>query len=485
MPLTGVILLFVPAAATSSISISLGDVTCSRLRLLFEDSPTDNTNLSSLTDQESKQYTHTAVRNQMTAAVESNPPQLPSYNEALQWGFTPPPRVTWAPPREDSESPRPRTHRPRASAVRPFSMSTVDESALNHERRPSTSSGGPLSIIGLDNILLDALGGASRTSRGPLSPVSPISPVRPSTAQPVSSGNLLTVPSPSPYDYPEPRSPAYSPTQEEFIPEPVPLHPRPPIPPGYSRHDPTAATFLMHSPLIYSSSGSSPQTPTYQLDNRLSKTGRPYQLRIRQLDHLESRTLAFSRDHRGQGRPLLPRYEEEHTLYLLQVMQLIGGFGVPGLGFGPSWRVEMHRDPGHDRGGARGFIRFEGGGFLGMGKGFMRKSGCKFWYMTRKSDREREAQGESKTAGRYGYQPEFEWNRRLMFSVEKRRGAMGLGGRSKGYEWKDGRGRVVAVESAEGRLDLSRVAASMSTHSRESLLACWVGKCWASGALEL
>lgn len=240
----------------------------------------------------------------------------------------------------------------------------------------------------------------------------------------------------------------------------------------------------MHSPLIYSSSGSSPQTPTYQLDNRLSKAGRPYQLRIRQLDHLESRTLAFSRgDHRSPGRFL--RYEEEHTLYLLQVMQLIGGFGVPGLGFGPSWRVEMHRDPNHDHGRTRGFIRFEGGGFLGMGKGFMRKSGCKFWYMTRKSDREREAQGESKLAGRYGYQPEFEWNRRLMFSVEKRRGAMGLGGRSKGYEWKDGKGRVVAVESAEGRLDLSRVAASMSPQSRESLLACWVGKCWASGALEL
>lgn len=328
---------------------------------------------------------------------------------------------------------------------------------------------------------------------GPLSPTSQTSPIRPSTAEPVSSSttssnDLLTVPSRSlPYDFSEPRSPAYSPTQEELIPEPIPLHPRPPIPPGYSRHDPTAATYLLHSPLIYSSSGSSPQTPTWQLDARPSRAGRPYQLRIRQLDHLESRTLAFSRDdpHRNSGRLL--RYDEEHTLYLLQVMQLMGGFGVPGLGgFGPSWRVEMHRDPNHDGSGTtRGFIRFEGGGFLGMGKGFMRKSACKFWYMTRKSDREREALGESKLSARYGYQPEFEWNRRLMFSVEKRRGALGLGGRSKGYEWKDGKGRVVAVESAEGRLDLSRVAASMSPHSRESLLACWVGKCWAAGALEL
>ncbi|KAI3390853.1 hypothetical protein diail_8543 [Diaporthe ilicicola] len=426
----------------------------------------------------------------MTAAVESSPPQLPSYNEALQWGFTPPPRVTWAPPREDSDSPRPRTARPRTNIVRPFSMSTIDESAINqHGRRPSTSSGRPISVIGIDNTLLDALsGGASRVSRGPLSPASPMSPVRPSTAQPASSGSttFLTVPSPSPYAFPEPHSPAYSPTQEEFIPDPVPLHPRPPIPPGYARHDPTASTFLMHSPLIYSSSGSSPQTPAYQLDERLSKAGRPYQLRIRPLDHLESRMLAFSGNgffRRDSGQFL--RYEEEHTLFLLQVMQLIGGFGVPGLGFGPSWRVEMHRDPNHDHGGNRGFIRFEGGGFLGMGKGFMRKSGCKFWYMTRKSERERGAQAESKLSARYGYQPEFEWNRRLMFSVEKRRGALGLGGRSKGYEWKDGKGRVVAVESAEGRLDLSRVAASMSPQSRESLLACWVGKCWASGTLEL
>jgi hypothetical protein len=323
-----------------------------------------------------------------------------------------------------------------------------------------------------------------------------MAPARPSTAQPASSSNsdLLAVPSSSTRcDYSEPRSPAYSPTQEEFIPEPVPLHPRPSIPPGYSRHDPTAATYLLHSPLIYSSSGSSPQTPAYQLDTRLSSTGRPYQLRIRQLDHLESRILAFNRDHmhRSSGaRASMLRYEEEHTLYLLQVMQLLGGFGVPGLGFGPSWRVEMHRDPNHEGSGTtRGFIRFEGGGFLGMGKGFMRKSGCKFWYMTRKSDRERkEALGESKRlSARYGYQPEFEWNRRLMFSVEKsRRGVLGLGGRARAcYEWKDGKGRVVAVESAEGRLDLSRVAASMSPHSRESLLACWVGKCWASGALEL
>lgn len=371
-------------------------------------------------------------------------------------------------------------------------MSTIDESAINpHGRRPSTSSGAQLSVIGLDNILLDALSGASRVPRGPLSPASPMSPVRPSTAQPASygTGSFLTVPSPSPYDFPEPHSPAYSPTQEEFIPEPVPLHPRPPIPPGYARHDPTASTFLMHSPFIYSSSGSSPQTPAYQLATRLSKAGRPYQLRIRPLDHLESRTLAFSGGphHRNPGR-LLMRYDEEHTMYLLQVMQLMGGFGVPGLGFGPSWRVEMHRDPNRGGGGGgggagRGFIRFEGGGFLGMGRGFMRKSGCKFWYMTRKSEREREAQAESKMS--YGYQPEFEWNRRLMFSVEKRRGALGLGGRSKGYEWKDGRGRVVAVESAEGRLDLSRVAASMSPQSRESLLACWVGKSWASGALEM
>ncbi|KAL1860370.1 hypothetical protein Daus18300_009283 [Diaporthe australafricana] len=368
-------------------------------------------------------------------------------------------------------------------------MSTIDESAINSRgRRPSTSSVGQLSVTGLDNILLDALSEASRVPGGSLPPASPMSPVRPSTADPAPSGTFLTVPSPSPYDFPEPHSPAYSPTQEEFIPEPVPLHPRPLIPPGYARHDPTASTFLMHSPFIYTSSGSSPQTPAYQLDTRLSKAGRPYQLRIRPLDHLESRTLAFNGDpHRnnspGGGRFL--RYEEEHTLYLLQVMQLMGGFGVPGLGFGPSWRVEMHRDPNnHDRGGGnRGFVRFEGGGFLGMGRGFMRRTGCKFWYMTRKSEREREAQAESKMS--YGYQPEFEWNRRLLFSVEKRRGALGLGGRSKGYEWKDGKGRVVAVESAEGRLDLSRVAASMSPQSRESLLACWVGKCWASGALEL
>lgn len=192
-------------------------------------------------------------------------------------------------------------------------------------------------------------------------------------------------------------------------------------------------------------------------------------------------------------------------------MQLLGGLGVPGLGFGPSWRVEMRRAP---KGGSSrnlSLIRFEGGGFLGLGPsgggssssngrrsggrlGGGRKSGssggggaaggllsrsCKFWYMTKKTDRELKRAHEWKLMNRYGYSPEYDWNKRLLFTV-KRKVALG---KNRGFEWKDGKGRLVAVETAEGRLDLTNLAASMSAHSREALLACWVGKAWAAGAL--
>lgn len=271
-----------------------------------------------------------------------------------------------------------------------------------------------------------------------------------------------------------PASPAYS-----AAPPPLPLHIRPVVPPTYARHDPTARTYLLRSPFVYTTTGSSPQNAAYQLAARPSKTGRPYQLRIRPLDHIESRTLSLSSAPRPALRDSL-EYDDDNTLYLLQVMQLLGGFGVPGLGFGPSWRVEMQRDPRRDSGRNTGFIRFEGGGFLGTGKGWMQRSGCKFWYMTRRPDTALKTAHEWRLIQRYGWQPELEWNKRLLFTVVKKRGSIG---RSKGYEWRDGKGRLVAYESAEGRLDLTGLATSMSSQSREALLACWVGKAWAGGGL--
>lgn len=438
-------------------------------------------------------------------------PQLPSYNEALEWGIAPPPRPQWAPPREAPSSPRPRTAWPRAAAYRALSMSTIDETLSGAGSRPQTAagrtaSGRPLSLldIGLDAILADAL------SRDNL-------PTRPSTSQGFrsaassrnstssriapfatrggdnnhqnnsnssssnNSSNNNSRP-PTPLADP-PMSPAYT-----VVPDPLPLHVRPLVPPTYARHDPIARTYLMRSPLVYTSTGSSPQTPAYHLEasgigaGALGQgSGRPNQLRIRQLDHIESRTLSLSRDDQGRGgggRGSL-EYDDDHTLYLLQVMQLLGGFAVPGLG--PSWRVEMQRDPKGDSGGRNsGFIRFEGGGLLGTGKGFMQRSACKFWYMTKKTEVALRTPHEWKLINKYGWQPELEWNKRLMFTVEKKRAVVG---RKRGYEWRDGKGRLVAFESAEGRLDLTGIAASMSAQSREALLACWVGKSWAAGAL--
>lgn len=461
--------------------------------------------------------------------METEEPRLPSYNEALEWGIAPPPRPQWAPPREPARPTSPLSWanmRPRTSSTRPFSVSNIDEAISPRPRTANANAPSrPHSLldIGLDAVLADTLASIRRST----SAVRPLNnsyvnsnnndDTRPSTSQgiqqpqqqqqheqeqPQRQSMQITRPRPVPTirfspppnlpshqrslpdvdDLPPverrasptlpdmPASPAYS-----VVPDPLPLHIRPVVPPTYARHDPTARTFLLRSPFIYTSTGSSPQNAAYQLAARPSKSGRPYQLRIRPLDHIESRTLSL----RGGPRSSI-EYDDDNTLYLLQVMQLLGGFGVPGLGFGPSWRVEMQRDPKSDAGRNTGFIRFEGGGFLGTGKGWMQRSGCKFWYMTRKPDTALKTAHEWRLIQRYGWQPELEWNKRLMFTVVKKRGSIG---RSKGYEWRDGKGRLVAYESAEGRLDLTGLATNMSSQSREALLACWIGKAWAGGAL--
>lgn len=418
----------------------------------------------------------------MTAATQTDEDtRLPSYSEALEWGVIPPPRPQWSPPRVQSNNNGSRLTRLRP---RPFSMGNIDATLANaSEGRPQSAAGRPLSILDLS---LDAVLRGD-TPRADLRR-SPISPTRPASSQ--SFRHSLTLSRPlSPHAFMRPTSAAgfaTSPIREEEaaaaegVPAAIPIHARPAVPPTYERHDPIARTYLLRTPLIYSSTGSSPQTPAYQLDAQLTKAGRPYQLRIRPLDHIESRTLSLRGDRRsaaGAGGGEVG-YDDDHTLYLLQVMQLLGGLGMPGLGFGPSWRVEMQRGP---KGGSSrnlSFIRFEGGGILGSGGSFMQRS-CKFWYMTKKTDRELKGAHEWKLMNKYGYSPEYDWNKRLMFTV-KRKVALG---KNKGFEWKDGKGRLVAVESAEGRLDLTGIAAGMSAQSREALLACWVGKAWAAGAL--
>lgn len=376
-------------------------------------------------------------------------------------GVTPPPRPQWAPP-----SPRPSTARARPNSLRPFSMSTIDEVLLRSRPQTAAGRGPPTSLLdlGLDSVLVESYTGFSPRSTARRSSSRPsLNMARPTTwqaSQPITRSASCRPRTPIAE---QPASPAYS-----IFPDALPRHIRPIVPPDYSPHDPIARTYLLQSPVVYSTTGSSPQVAAYQLDARPGKTGRPNQLAIRPLDHVESRTVSLNRDSLDNG---LPDYDDDHTLYLMQVIQLLGGFGVPGLGFGPSWRVELQRDPKRDSPHNKGFIRFEGGGFLGTGTGFMQRSACKFYYMTRKTERQLFAKD---------WRPEFEWNKRLMFSVERKRTRIG---KSRGYIWKDGKGRLVAMESAEGRLDLSGIATSMSSRSREALLACWIGKAWAAGAL--
>lgn len=91
-------------------------------------------------------------------------------------------------------------------------------------------------------------------------------------------------------------------------------------PPGCARQDPTARTYLLRPPFIYSCAGDGPsgtQTPAYQVSLR---KGRPSQLGIRPLQPSESRLLSLKgpaeEDMLGHEGPTV-RFDNDTALYLI------------------------------------------------------------------------------------------------------------------------------------------------------------------------
>jgi hypothetical protein len=63
---------------------------------------------------------------------------------------------------------------------------------------------------------------------------------------------------------------------------------------------------------------------------------------------------------------------------------------------------------------------------------------------------------------KYGYQPEDEWDKRLMFRVKK-------------GTWEDGEGKKVATEDEERGFE---VLVDVDGPKKDLMVACWLMKLW-------
>lgn len=224
----------------------------------------------------------------------------------------------------------------------------------------------------------------------------------------------------------------------------------PSLPPSYARHDPGANAFILRTPFIYATS-SSTDTPRYQIEQSLTRSGRPYKLHIRTLAPSEVRRLSLQ----GPSAPAaLVSFDEDLVVYEVQ-----------NLGFIGSSRVEIK--------GCRskclpGYVRVDSG----IGRA------CKFWHMTRNEIRDSMRPENERRMQKYGYHSRDEWNRRLLYAVEGRRTILSNTDRT--HEWKDADGKTVAIEK-EGKIEFT---VELPSRYREALFACWVGKAWIAGILS-
>ncbi|KAJ9654338.1 hypothetical protein H2201_009017 [Coniosporium apollinis] len=266
------------------------------------------------------------------------------------------------------------------------------------------------------------------------------------------------------------------------------------LPPTYTPLDDNATTFALHAPLIYTTSSSS-HTPRYQLSVLTTKSGKPYQLRIRRLLATESRRLSLARSYSApgyvesatpisptsSGSPLSPvspvspgpsrgsiggrrdsavAYDNDGTLYEAKNVSALGGWA----GAGGAAGIEIR---GCRASTLPGLVRLEKGSSLTAGKWW------KFWHLTRNKANDSLREENEKKMQKYGYHADEEWNRQVLFRANAKLGR-------KDVEWCGGDGRVVAVESGEA----FRILGQLDGLMRDLLVACWAARCWSSGEMK-
>lgn len=281
----------------------------------------------------------------------------------------------------------------------------------------------------------------------------------------------LVIPASSSSDAPRIPIPIPADVLGEILSHPGPKTPGPDeaqSPPDYARQDPDVrcfslqAPFISAAPLLPSSTASCSSVPRYQLAQLRSSLGKPYKLSLRRLTTTESRraSLALSSsssssfDSRRTSRHERVDFDDDLAVYEVSNTDALHRF---------SSTTNVH---------IRGCKARTLRGHIELADLSKRTGACRFWHLRRKDDAAIDAsQGKMR---KWGYKAEDEWNKDLLFVAGTE------SAKSPGRPWKDGVGKLVAVESGS---DLEFVG-SVGQREKEALLACWATRRWVLNQLE-
>ncbi|KAM0279546.1 hypothetical protein ACHAQH_004501 [Verticillium albo-atrum] len=237
-------------------------------------------------------------------------------------------------------------------------------------------------------------------------------------------------------------------------------------PPSYLRSDPEARTYAFQPPFISSkhSLHNEPAAPRFQLTQVISSLGKPFKLSIRRLTPSESRRVSLAgplpSSHGtspGASSSTLsrvasastPDYDHDLTLYEATNINALHRF------------TPVRHNPE-----IRGFKAGTLPGHIELAD-VARSGACSFWHVTPQSRAALEV-AKAKMS-RWGYKPDEEWRRRLLFAVDRQAG---------GLVWRDGEtGRKLAVE-VEGQVEIEP---GIELALIEALVACAACRGWMLG----
>ncbi|KAH7347241.1 hypothetical protein B0T11DRAFT_140544 [Plectosphaerella cucumerina] len=237
-------------------------------------------------------------------------------------------------------------------------------------------------------------------------------------------------------------------------------------PPDYARQDPDVRCFSLQAPFI-SAAPFSPSTttsfeplplPRYQLSQLRSSLGKPYKLSLRRLTATESRRASLTLSSSSTSSSSAPRqridFDDDLVVYEVSNTAALHRFSH-------SANVQII---GCKARSLRGHIEL-----ADLSK---RTGACRFWHLRRKADAIVDASQDKMR--KWGYKPEDEWNKDLLFDVGAESAA------SRGRPWKDGSGNILAIESGS---DLKFVE-TVDLPKKEAMLACWATRRWVLNQLE-
>lgn len=224
--------------------------------------------------------------------------------------------------------------------------------------------------------------------------------------------------------------------------------------PEYTAFDETLGSFEFRLPLIYARNNNGETRPRYHLSQELTKSGKPWRLKIRRVLPTESRHLS-SASYTPPSKARVIEYDDDTTLYIVEDRGALNMF--------KSRSVEIR---GRRANTLPGIVKIHSGGrFAGS---------CEFWHMTKNSAKNNLKKENEERIQKYGYHVTDEWRKKKLFSTNSRLGRASKNG------WKDEEGKIVANECG----DMFEVVSGVDQRTKDALVTCFVAQRWASGKLR-